>query len=414
MNLKQLISGCGSLLRKNTVLKIISVLLAIVVWIYILYIVNPVNENSYDRIEVAFAYPGSVPERNGLMYLMTDNNLTVSVKVSGSRSKLMRLSAEDIRATLNMDSVVSAGTYNISVNVSVYDSDISVTEIYPQSFTIEFAERKTKTVPVELDASGELPEGYMITGQSFSPKEVTISGPAATISEIDRVTIPISQTNVREDIIGSYDISLLNALGENIDRKYLTISDEKIETVINIQYYKELPLTVDARNVSGGTESYITTSVTPQTVTAIGSEKVLAELSEVSLGTLDTGTLLRSGDHIFTLPEIPDVIFDKDQATVHVEFSDGTATKTVYYPDVTKFICLNLPASKTPKIQAKGLSIRIRALSTDLAALNAETLICSIDLARPNEDGSYPVRVSSSDGTPFGVLGSYSVNVSLE
>ena len=241
----------GNLLHNNNFLKILSVFLALFVWTYILYIVNPVNEAVFDKVEVDLAFEGSVPDRNGYMYLMTDPNLTVSVTVSGSRSELINVSKEDIKATLNMDAVISEGTYNINVSVSTGNKHVTVTDVYPKNFTIEFAAEGTREIPVQLLASGSLPAGYEVDGQAISPETITVTGPAKTLETISKAYITVPLTNAKENITGAFDVSLVTESGENVDRRYLTLSNASVEALLNIYYRKTLTPTVEITNPHG-------------------------------------------------------------------------------------------------------------------------------------------------------------------
>lgn len=413
--LKKFLSNLNGLLHKNNVLKILSVFLAIFVWFYILYIVNPVNEVVFDKVEVSLAYEGSVPERNGYMYLMTDTNLTVSVTVSGSRSELLNLSKEDIKASLNMDSVISAGTYNIGVSVNTGNKNFTVTDVYPKNFTIEFAEQATRTVPVELQATGALPEGYVIESTSFSPTEITVSGPANTIAEISKAYLTVPLTNMKENISGSYDISLVNAAGENIDRKYLTLSDLTIQADLSVKYRKTMETSVEVINSSGGNESqYITVTLDTNSIQALGTEGLLSGIDAFSVGTVDTSQFTKSGTVALTIPTLEGATFNKEQVTATITIAPDTATKTLRFSnaDIT---CINVPTGKVARVTNSAVNITIRAKAGDLGKLNTTNLKCLVDMSQANEDGTYPILVTTASGIGFGVVGGpYGVEVNVQ
>ena len=79
------------LVENDRFLKIISLVIALVVWIIIINVAAPVNEKTFFRIPVNVNYTDSVPERNGLMMLTTDDSLYVGITVSGQRSRLIGL-----------------------------------------------------------------------------------------------------------------------------------------------------------------------------------------------------------------------------------------------------------------------------------------------------------------------------------
>ncbi len=414
-NKKNIGTILSELLRKNTFLMILSIFLAVFVWIYILYIENPVNEVVFDKVEVSLSYEGSVPERNGYMYLMTDTNLTVSVTVSGSRSELLNLSQDDIKATLNMDSVISEGTYSIGVSVNTQNKNLTVSEVYPKSFTIEFAEKATKTIPLELYTTGELSSGYIIQNFDISPKEITVTGPAKTIEQLHKAYLTVSLTNIRENIQGSYEISLVNEFGENIDRRFLTLSDAAAEALLTIKYRKVIPTAVDIINSSGGDESgYITITLDTQTIEGIGSEKDLAPLQTYTVGTIDTSTLKGNEKITLTVPQLDGTTLNKEQIVANVTFNSGISTKVIRFTQ-EDINCINVPSGKTAKISNRTVDITIRAKEEDLRNLSNQNLKCLVDLSEQNEDGTYSILVTSVSGISYGVVGGpYNVEVIIQ
>ena len=125
--LTSLSSKFSSLIRRNGFLKIISVILAVFAWFAIIYYANPTNSAEFRNVPIKIHYEGSVPGNNGLMMLLTDTNFTCEVKVQGGRTALLVLNADDISATLNFDSIASAGIYEVPLNVSVLNSDVTCT-----------------------------------------------------------------------------------------------------------------------------------------------------------------------------------------------------------------------------------------------------------------------------------------------
>ncbi len=419
MNQKKNIgSFFGNLLHNNNFLKIISIFLALFVWIYILYIVNPVNETVFDKVEVDLAFEGSVPDRNGYMYLMTDPNLTVSVTVSGSRSELINLSKDDIKATLNMDSVISEGTYNISVSATTGNNSLTVTDIYPKNFTIEFCAEETREIPIELRPFGALPSGYEIDEQSISPSTITVSGPSKTVSTISKAYITVPLTNAKENILGTYDISLVNDAGENIDRRYLTLSDAAAEALINVSYRKTLPTSVEITNSYGGVDesSFITVALDTPYIKVTGPEKQLSGLEKISVGTIETSQFSKSGTVVLTLPKEEGISFDKEQVTATVTIDKDVTTKILTFSPAT-ITCTNVPTGKVARISSGAVAIRIRGKSDSLKKLTTDTLKCQVDVSESLEDGSYAVFVTptaSVTGVSFDVVGTYSVKVSVQ
>ncbi len=419
MNKKRSVSAfLGKLLHDNRFLAILSILLALFVWFYILYIVNPVNETVFDKVEVDLAYEGSVPDRNGYMYLMTDPNLTVSVTVSGSRSELLNLSKENIKATLNMDSVISEGTYNISVSASTGNSKLTVTDIYPKAFTIEFAAETSKQVPVELLPSGALPSGYEINDQSVSPQTITVTGPSKTVETVSKAYVTVPLTNVKEDISAAYDVSLVTETGENVDRRYLTLSDTSVQAAVDVCYRKTLQTVVELDNPFGSNkeDSFITVTLDNPYIKATGEEKTLSAVENLLIGQINTSEITKNTEITLPVPKIEGVTFSAEQVVASITFDKSTATKTLTFKasDITP---VNTPEGKIATIGTNYVSIRIRGKAETLKDLTTTTLKCEVDLSENSADGSFPLRViptASVSNAGYDVVGSYYAKVNLQ
>ena len=408
----------GNLLHNNNFLKILSVFLALFVWTYILYIVNPVNEAVFDKVEVDLAFEGSVPDRNGYMYLMTDPNLTVSVTVSGSRSELINVSKEDIKATLNMDAVISEGTYNINVSVSTGNKHVTVTDVYPKNFTIEFAAEGTREIPVQLLASGSLPAGYEVDGQAISPETITVTGPAKTLETISKAYITVPLTNAKENITGAFDVSLVTESGENVDRRYLTLSNASVEALLNIYYRKTLTPTVEITNPHGcyNEDSLFVITLDTQKIKATGAENILSGLNELTVGTIDTSKITKSGTVTIPLPQIEGVTFDTEEVTATVSLDKNVTTKTLTF-NTASITCINVPTGKVARIDSGKITVRIRGKYDEIHKLSTETLKCQIDVSAQNDDGTYPLIITptaSVSEIAFDVVGSYSAKVNIQ
>lgn len=407
----------GDIVHNNTFLKVLSVFLALFAWIYILYIVDPVNTKDFDKVEVSMSFEGSVPDRNGFMYLLTDTNLTVNISVSGSRTELMNVSRSDIKATLNMDRVITEGTYEIEVNVNVDNDDITVVDVYPKTFTIQFAEVATRTLDLKLNAAGSLPAGYAVDKTFISPARITISGPKNTVNAINEAYLTVSLENVKSDLSGQYEISLVDSNGNNVDRKYLTMSVTRAEMLLNIIYRKNLTPVVSLTNSSGGDESsYISVELNVDSIIATGEEKDLAKLDKYAIGTIDSALVGRDTTISFPIPPIEGTTFDTESVTATVKFLQPTDTVTIPFT-VEQMSCINIPTGKSVIINTRELDITLRSQVQDIDYFNTENLQCLIDLSQANTNGTYPVYVvmaSRDAAKPFGIVGTYSADVTIQ
>ena len=394
----------NELLHKNSFLKIISLLLAIVVWAYILYAIDPVNEKVFNKVSVNMAFEGSIPDQNGYMYLMADTNFTVSVTVSGSRSGLLNFNEDDIKASLNLNEGISEGVCDVKVVIDTGRKDVTVSDYSPKSFSIRFAERKETEFEVELMTEGTLPDGYFIKSSAYSPERIRVSGPAEELAAIDKAYVKINLDNVKSDVNGEYDIFLVDKNGANVPRQNLTISSLKAEADVSVKYQKKLKPTQDIVNESGGNEaSYINVILDKTGIIGIGEEKALTSVDSCRVP-IDTSQITGTGTYVFEIPEIDGITLDTKEVSAQVTLAEGVATKQITFNKQHQFVFGN---GQTGTI-LQAVTVTVRARIEDLGALTVDTLRCRLDSA---ENGEYRISVVPTAGNTvnYGIVGTYTI-----
>lgn len=409
----------ASLVRRNGFLKIISVILAIFAWFAIIYYANPTNSAEYRNVPIKIHYEGSVPGNNDLMMLLTDTNFTCEVSVEGGRTALLVLSSDDISATLNFDSIASAGIYEVPVNVSILNSDVTCTSVSPSSIKIEFVKTATKTLNVDVRYENSLADGYEAVEESITPKQVTVTGPAETVRTIASAVTTVDLALSNTDINTQTPISLFDRDGNPVEMKYLSLDVSGIQTKLKVAYRREVPLTVDIVNIHGGDESsYANIICEPATVVVQGDEATLDALGDrISLGQFDVsemGTGSRTIEMIF--PTIDGVTFVSQETTVSVTVQlSGAHTKSIVLSQSEMndlFTYSQVPEGKTPRITSQRLSVKVR--SNKINDIGINSLHYSVNLNEKSENGQYRVIITNKSGIPVGVIGKYYVSVELE
>ena len=82
-------------LHKNTKIKIISLLSAIVAWMYVMAVVDPEDTKLYENIPITITNLNEIKDL-GVTVVDPDDNLVTSVYIKGSLSDLQKISANNI------------------------------------------------------------------------------------------------------------------------------------------------------------------------------------------------------------------------------------------------------------------------------------------------------------------------------
>lgn len=127
----------------------LSILAAIIIWFAIVLTVYPSTPKRFYNIPVKVDLTGTNAEANGLSAVGCDVE-SVSVELTGDRSQIGLLTADDLTAYAEVGALSSTGSYTVNIDVRT-DTGISfsVDKVVPNTATIKLDKIETRTFNVE-------------------------------------------------------------------------------------------------------------------------------------------------------------------------------------------------------------------------------------------------------------------------
>ena len=408
-------------MTKNKALSLLlAVTIALVLWVYVITVVSPNSEATFYNIPVVVQGEPML-ESYGLMNV-TENIPTVTLKLSGNRSDLNKVNSSNITVVVDLSKVYEAGIANLRYSIS-YPGDVPAGAFneesrYPSTIAIEVERKTKKEVPVNIHYVGELSEDFIVDKENkiLDYNTVTISGPESVISQITQAIIDVDLTGKNVSFSDNYRYSLCNEQGEPVDAKKVDTNVAQVNLTLYIERVKELPLVLTVINGGGATEETSEIKIDPKTVKVSGSNLVMENLTELNLGTVDLGELLKDTDMEFAIVLPDGVKFmdpDVETAKVSIKFPNlGTRTLTVTSEN---FRTQNVPSGMEVEILAKSLELTIRGDKQLISKVKPEDIFVVVDFTDA-QLGSYTDEaniVLSGDYSSIGAIGNYSVLVTV-
>lgn len=406
----KLFSFLNRLINNNKFLKILSVVLAVITWLFITNVASPVNEKVIPKVPVEILYEGSTADKNGLIMLMNGSDLTVSVTVEGPRSNLQMMTEDKIRVQVNLDTVGTPGTYQLPLTTSLSDSKISVKEMSISILPIEFAKKASVELPVTVQTIGEPSSEHEYTGAECTPQSITITGPENTLSNIEKAVINADITDSSSSFDISTDIRLYNQDGTETTPTYLTVSDETVQAHIKIEKTKIVPVTADILNRNGCTEkAYTAVACTPSSIKIFGSDDAVDHIENIALEPIDI-TQINTDEYSTrkALPNLENITYESaEPVTLNLTFL-SIQTKTLQYTagDMDQFRFINA-GDAAPSIASSTLTFYVRGAADTIDQITKETFTPTVDMADRNAQGQYRVYFYNATDLNAGVIGDY-------
>jgi YbbR domain-containing protein len=171
------------------------------------------------------------------------------------------------------------GFNDVPVQVSVSDPQIKIIEQTPRDVSVNLQIEQTISLPVNVQVMDQPPLGYVNRSPTIDPPTVTITGPAALISQVDEVVSEIFIRDAKETINRTSEVLARSRDDQLING--LKIVPAKIQIVLPIEQrfgYKDVSVSavVEGQAAPGYWVSNI--SANPPRLTIVGNPQVLGSI----------------------------------------------------------------------------------------------------------------------------------------
>ncbi len=275
-------------LFQNMTLKMASLAGAIIIWLIIMNINDPVVTRIIYDVPVNVVNTSYI-ESMGLSYKISDGYDTIAVTVRGNRSLVESLTSSRFNVTADLTQIISLETDPVMVPLTVYCPSISSENLTasPRNINIDIEEMVSKEFVINATASGTTPaNGFEVGEMTVEPETVTIRGPGTLIDKIERVNAIVDVTGIRTDKDIEPVIRITDKNGEQItdtQMSYLSMNVTEEEMTVHVTVYAvrsgvSLKVETSGEPASGYTVGNI--AVTPSTLSVVGSRAVLDMLEQ--------------------------------------------------------------------------------------------------------------------------------------
>ena len=395
---------------------LLSVFLAVILWLYVRAEKDPVSDARIRNIPVQIT-GSSVLSSKGLTVAGLSSD-RVSTTLQAPASVLSDISRKNITATIDVSRIDEAGEHTLSYNIvlptNVNTDGVVIQEKEPETITVTVEKLYTSTLPIEFRFEGSVAKGYQAGTPTIDPVNVTISGAVEQVNRVARAVVVLEAKDLKEQYTGDLPIRLLDANGDELKDLEVELSSETAYVVYPIVVVKEIPLTVNIIAGGGATQENISEPlIVPSKITVAGTQEDIDHLTEISLGSIDLSKVVGTSNFTFTIDLDPSLenVTGITEAKVTVTVS-GLETRAF---EVGNIKLQNIPRGYSAKADTEAKTVYVRGTADELAMIDSSQLRIVADLKEVTGSGTYtiPVRVYLDAGTEVGVIGDYSIVVSV-
>lgn len=297
------------ILNKNDIsIKILSLLIAIMIWSYVMGIENP-EITSYHRGISVKAKGEEVLNGKGLV-LEKPFNAEVSVKLSATKTELSNIKTKNIVAEVDLSNLES-GESRVPVNVSIHGQSgrVDIKDVEPSSIVVNVEKIISKNLPIQVKVLGTIAPGYVLEDVKPVFGYVRVTGPESAVNNIKDVVTYADITGKTKSFTINSDIEILDENG--IDVENIQINNKKAD--INLTVYKSKAVTIEPIYSGKLDDNQILEDVeiNPSEIVIKGPEEKIDNIVKITTNPIEYEKLKGNNKYNLTL-NLPTGIFVHD------------------------------------------------------------------------------------------------------
>ena len=402
--------------RSKVVRIVISILVAIAMWLYVDLERAPERTMTIRDIPVEFSGENTTLADKNLM-LLSGYDTTIDLKIRGPKRELVKMNRDNVRVIASTSSIDSVGVHQLDWAVSFPDgvvrTNVSVEKASLSQITVTVGELYTKEVPVECHVVGEVAEGYFTGDVVLDPEVLTLRAQRDDLLNVSCAKLTVDISGATRSVVQTVDVQLYDYDGNPVENSNIRTNTSLIQAKVPVLTTREVELAVEFSGVPGAAMNSIKCDITPKTVRLNGEADVLAGIDQIVLATLyvEDLELTQQNSYVVTPPDGTWLVNGNEVATADITL-EGIEEKSL---TATSIEFDKLPSGLYAIAPDGGLTVRLWGLSEEIEAVTAENLRVIADMSAVTGQGTVtvPVTVTISGFNDVTVRGTYELTVTV-
>ena len=373
------------MLRSKNLTIVLSVLVAIAMWFYVMIVENPPTSERITGVPVELLNVGTLTQRD--LVISWGDNVHVDVIVRGTKSDISRY-RDQIIATVNVVGY-NAEEHFIAVQATLPDS-LTLVEVRPARIRVNIENLVSSVKPVVISFTGEAEHNTEPGTITQQPEQIEVTGPQSLVDAVSFISVemPYSQIN-REGSAFMAQAIPIDADGETVQR--VRLSSDTVSVQVTLYDVREVPLMVEIIGVPDQRYEIAGLEV-PETIKIRGNRADLAEIEYIEAEPVDISGVEITSD----LPVVPilppGVEIASGSYNIHVGVVIRGISNRSFEYESQKIEIRGLPEGYNAFINTPSVSLKAAGTAAILEASLEEEFILYID-AEGKEAGVHLVPV---------------------
>lgn len=387
-----------NLSSRELTIKIISVIAALVMWLYVMNEQNP--HVSYVIRDV----PVKLVDLDQSKFAIKEDSdkFFVNVKVKGRRSIVADLKPQDINAEVSLKGRIEGeNLLPVSVNVP---ANVELLDFSPKEILVTLDSIIEEQIPVSIKIKGTPQDGFAAAKPVVKPEEVLVKGSRGMIESIKSVVAYVDVEGKNTDVVTTLPLRALDARGREV--KGVTFRPETVEITVPVLPVSKVSVTPNIRGTPADGYVIRDIRVEPSVLMITAEKDILQGIQTVNTEQINIMGISRTitRDVQITLPSGVKV-FNEEQAaararvTVEIErLSSRELTLNSLDIDIA-----NLSSGLGASVENRDIILTVNGPESIIDKVNNNMLKASVD-ASGLAEGEYTLKIKADVTSPYKII----------
>lgn len=287
LNLKERLLKVKTALLQNWGLKIVAIVVAFFLWIFVVNITDPVGTQTFRNIPVKIINTGIITDNGECFEILDDSDIVTSVTIKAPRTTLQELgnSADVIIATADVNNLSKDRTYiPIDFSTSKYSDKIESIRSSFDNVYVKIETKKSVQLPIIATTSGEIESGFILGDVVTAQNQIKVSGPESVITSINTAEVDVQVTGFTDNISTISDIVFYDADRNVIPKNNLELNTSNVRVDVSILETKRVEIQYSVSGTAAeGYEATGEVELSPETILIAGPSNKVDSVSSITI-----------------------------------------------------------------------------------------------------------------------------------
>ena len=359
---------------RNLAPKIISILFALVLWVYVMSVINP--RVSRDLVNVPVKLVNLEELKAQGLVLVGSEDFRVRVRLTGRRDEVFKISPEQIQIKADLRGY-KLGVNNVPLEISA-PNNIGI-DVSPRFIRVELEEITKKQRDVKVLITGSPKKNYVVGNLDYKPTAIWIEGPESYVNSVENVVAKLDVTGETKNLLLSLPLKPVNSRGEEVPG--VEVKTAYVDVSLSIDLLKSVPIKPDLQVTTGDGHVISNVEINPKEVILKGQEEILKGITEIITDIVQVENLA-TDEVIETKLKLPQGVTLQEEVPITVSISLQKVEEETYKIPKDKIIFNNLNEKlKVDKNNIpESVDVKVVALRSVLDSIKESDISIEVDL----------------------------------